>query len=618
MKYSKNKDYKVIAVVLACFSTEDQRVLINKISKKCEEKRCRAIFFSSISDFYFGDQESIAEESIFDLVNVEAFDAIVLMAETFKTETAVKRFARHAVELGVPVIAVDHHIDGCINISFDYAEAFRKVVKHMVEFHGYSTINFFNGAPDNSFSDERLNVFKEVLEENEIPYDPRRVYYGYFWEDPTVVAVEKMLQDWPGLPDAIICANDTMALTVCDCLQKKGYRIPQDVAVSGFDGIEAEKYHYPRLLTSLYDADIFLNAVFDIIFEEGLKAEAREVRVSAYEKLQIGGSCGCKGMKEQNAAAEIIRLKSNMYEMADYETNLGHMVAKYGNREEREIFEEAIPHQMRNMNYHEFWCCMAIEAQHANLIHYDNTGDKVNIDYLTGVSMEYLLPELDTQLELGRPLMVVPVPSKENPLGYSVVSFDSERFWYTAYSSFISHLRFLFDMIHAQKELMRLYRMDSLTGLLNRNGFYAVMEKVLRSPSIEELTIISLDMFQFKQINDNYGHAEGDFALEKVGQIIKECIEEGDIATRNGGDEFLIVLYEKEQVKRAAEIVNDLQEKARYFNESGMKEYKLIFSVGVYTETTENHSLDYFLREADRRMYEHKNRQRLQKKEGES
>lgn len=618
MKYSKNKDYKVIAVVMACFSAEDQRLLIKRISKKCEEKRCRAVFFSTISNFYLANRESIAEESVFDLIHVEAFDAVVLMAETFKAETAEKRFVRRAIEAGVPVIAVDHHMDGCINISFDYSEAFRKVVKHMVEFHGYRTINFFGGTPDNSFSDERLQVFKEVLEENGIPYDPRRIYYGYFWEDPTVIAVEKMLQDWKGLPDAIICANDTMALTVCDCLQKKGYRIPQDVAISGFDGIDAEKFHYPRLLTSLYDEDVFLDAVFDIVHEDDLKAVEREVRVSAYEKLQIGGSCGCKGLVDKNAAAEIIRLKSNMYELMDYETNLGQMVATYGNREEREIFEEAIPYQIRNMFHREFWCCVAIEAGHANLIHYNRMNKNMDVEYVAGVSMKHLIPNLEEQLDAGNSLMVVPVPSQENPMGYSVVSFDDEKFWFTGYSSFISHLRFLFDIIHAQKELMRLYRTDSLTGLLNRNGFYAVMEKLLKTPNVEKLTIISLDMFQFKLINDNYGHAEGDFALEKVGQIIKESIEEGDIATRNGGDEFLIVLYQKEQEERAKEIVEGLQEKARLFNESKCKEYKLIFSVGVYTEATENHSLDYFLREADRRMYEHKNRQRLEKKEGES
>lgn len=614
VKYSKNKDYKVIAVVTACFSAEDQRALINKIAKKSKKYQCRVVFFSTVSDFSMGDQESVAEEAIFDIISVESFDAIVLMAESFKSETALKRFVKRTLETGVPIIAVDHHMDGCINISFDYKESFRKVVKHMVEYHGYRTIIFFGGMPNNSFSDERLHVFQEVLAENNIPYDPKRVYYGYFWEDPTVVAVEQMLQDWPGLPDAIICANDTMALTVCDCLQKKGYRVPQDVAVSGFDGIEAEKFHFPRLLTCLYDSDYFLDKVFQMICDDNLTAGEQEIVVDAYQKMQIGGSCGCKGLADKNAAAEIIRLKSSMYELITYQTNLGQMVAKYGNKDEKEIFEEAIPQQLRRIQYHDFWCCVTKQAAGVKVIHYKRTDDTVDISYSAGVPEVELIPNLHEQLDADEPLMVVAVPSQENPFGYAVVSFDSEQFWYTAYSNFISHLRFMLDMIRAQKELMRLYRMDSLTGLLNRNGFYAVMEKLLRSPSIENLTIISLDMYQFKLINDTYGHAEGDFALKKVGKIINECIEEGDISTRNGGDEFLIVLYQNDQEQRAKEIVTSLEQKAKTFNESNAKDYKLIFSIGVYTEVTENHSLDYFLREADRRMYEHKNAQRTKDK----
>ena len=357
MKYSDNKNYKVIAVVMASFYSDDQQELIKRITKRSQEYNCKVVFFSTVSNFYEGDNETIAEESIFDVISVERFDAILLMAETFKAEKGQKRMVKRAIKAGVPVIAVDHYVEGCINLSFEYTEAFRKVVKHMVEYHGYRTINFFSGAPNNSFSDERLQVFKEVLEENDIPFDSKRVYYGYFWEDPTVVAVEQMLKDWPGLPDAIICANDTMALTVCDCLQKKGYRVPQDVAVSGFDGIHAEKFHYPRLLTCVYDIDAFIDAAFEIINNLELVPENSQISVHAYDKMQIGGSCGCKGMKEQNASAEIIRLKSNMYEQMDYQTNLGHMVANYGSGETKDIVYEAIPYQIRNMWYHDFWCC---------------------------------------------------------------------------------------------------------------------------------------------------------------------------------------------------------------------------------------------------------------------
>lgn len=633
MKYSENKDYKVIAVVMASFYSDDQQELIKRITKRCEEYKCRVVFFSTVSSFYEAEEVDVSEKSIFDVISVECFDAILLMAETFKAEKGQKKMVQRAIEAGVPVLAVDHYMEGCINLSFEYTEAFRKVVKHMVEYHGYRTINFFSGAPNNSFSDARLNVFKEVLAENNIPYEPDRVYYGYFWEDPTVEAVEQMLRDRPGLPDAIICANDTMALTVCDCLQRKGYRVPQDVTVSGFDGIHAEKFHYPRLLTCKYDIDVFLEAVFGIVNDPELKVEEREVFVNAYDKMQIGGSCGCKGMKEQNASAEIIRLKSNMYEQMDYQTNLGQMVANYGSGDSDKIVYEAIPHQIRNMWYYDFWCCteyqgllsgresyvqtdivegMEVERpEYMNVVQFHRTEEQVEICQHCDMATENLLPDLSKQLDAGIPLLVVVVPSLDDPMGYSVISFDEDRFWYKGYASFIFHLRFLYEMMRNQKELMKMYRMDSLTGIYNRNGFYAKMDQLFAQTEISMITVISMDMYQFKLINDTYGHAEGDYALETVGKIIRSTIKENEIAARNGGDEFLIVLHGEKQEERTKEIVTSLVEKANQFNENNTKDYKLIFSIGVCTETAENHSLDYFLREADGRMYEHKNAQRI-------
>lgn len=629
-KYSKGKDYKVIAVVMACFSQDDQQMLIKRIAHQCKSYHCRAVFFSTLSNFYTGDQETIAEASVFDVIAVERFDAILLMAETFKVESPLKPLVRRANKLGVPVIAVDHYMEGCINLSFDYKEAFRKVVTHMVEFHGYRDILFMGGTPNNSFSDERLEVFKEILEKNQIPFDSKRVYYGYFWEEPTVVAVEQMLKDWPKLPEAIICANDTMALTVCDCLQKRGYRIPQDVAVSGFDGIETERFHAPRLLTSIYDINVFLETVFTLVNEKDLSCEHREIQISAHE-MQIGGSCGCEGASEQNAAAEIIRVKSNMYELMDFQINLGHMVAKHGNGDGREAIFEELPYRLRFMLNHDFWCCTAYQdllrhkisfgqfscaPEGMGVIHIHNNGDSTSeIFTYSEHKIPDLIPDLETQLEEGNPLLVVAIPNQEDAMGYTVASFEPNSFWYKGYSTFIFHLRFLLGMTRTQRELMKLYNTDSLTGLYNRNGFYDAMDELLKESSVEKLTVISIDMYQFKQINDTYGHAEGDFALQTVGNIIQSSVVENELPVRIGGDEFLIILYQDNQEQRAKEIATEIVEKANIFNDKNEKNYKIIFSVGVCADDVKVHSLDYFLRKADERMYRHKNIQKKMKGE---
>lgn len=627
-KYSDGKAYKVIALLHACFSTEDQRDLIKIITNKSKEYNCKVIFFSTLTNFYL-EQLDYGELRIFDTISVEKFDAIVLMAETFKTEEGQKEFVQRAIAAEVPVIAVDHWIDGCINISFDYKDSFREIVKHMVEYHGYRKINFMAGQPHNAFSEERQHVLEDVLKENNIPFDAsKQVYYGYFWERPTVEAMKQMLEDNPVPPEAIVCANDTMALTVCDFLKKHGFRVPEDVAVSGFDGLEAGRYHQPQLLTSLYDINVFADALFQLIQGGDCVVGERSLTVSAYSQLQIGGSCGCKGIDAQDASARIIQLKSAMNEQMEYQINLSRMVANYGDGDGMEIIQKVVPEQLKLINYHDLWLCseeyMLIDdyvkysvpgrkeghgGYHA--IHYNNDGEQVQTEFIENTSLEELIPQLDVQLEAGHPLLVVSLPNQQDPNAYAVVSLDIEKFWYTAYSSFIFHMRFLLDMQRTKKMMMQMYRMDALTGVLNRNGFYDKMKKLMERSELTELTVISLDMCDFKKINDTYGHAEGDEALRVVGTIIKESVIRHEIAARTGGDEFLIILFRENQKVRTEEIIQSLTQKAAYFNENNEKAYSLQFSIGVCSEKVGNHSLDYFLRKADQKMYAHKKEQKL-------
>ncbi len=625
-KYSDNKNYKVIAFVHARFSTDDQQDVIKTITKKSAEHNCKVVFFSTLTNFYKQDLDA-GEVRLYDMIPLEKFDAVVYMAETFKSDIGQRKFVQRAIKKGVPVIAVDHYVPGCINISFDYKDAFRKIVKHMVEFHGYRNINFMAGIPNNSFSDERIDVYKSVLEENGIPFDSKKVYYGYFWEVPTTEAMNEMLEESTELPEAIICANDTMALTVCDYLSKKGYRVPEDVAVSGFDGVEVGQYHQPRLLTSRYDGDAFADALFELINSENCVLGETEYKVSAYSKMQIGGSCGCTGLAGLDATAKIIQIQTDMNRQMEYQVNLGRLVAKYGAGEGMEIIQKVIPDQLKNMFYHEFWLCSEKRIlivdypgysdagqkseESFNAIHYIKNENDVSIDYIEHTPLEELVPDMEQRLESEYPLLVVPVPNQEDPNAYTVISMDTENFWYTAYSGFVFHLRFLLDMQQSKKMLMQLYRKDALTGVLNRNGFYVTMNQIMEFSNVKELTVISLDMCKFKHINDTYGHAEGDFALGKVGEIIRSSTTHRDITARIGGDEFLIVLFRENQKQRTEEIIASINEKADAFNAENKKDYKLIFSIGVCSEKMENHTLDYFLREADQKMYEHKKEQKM-------
>ncbi|MDE5746699.1 MAG: hypothetical protein K2I21_03885, partial [Acetatifactor sp.] len=158
-KYSDGKAYKVIAFIFANFFKDEEQRIMRRVIEESPRHGCKVIFFSTLADFYFNDINDRGEQKIFSAVSVERFDAIVLMSESFKLDEEQLVMVGRAQAAGVPVITVDKSFEGCINLVMDYGNCFQKIVEHMIKFHGYRRVYFMSGMPDNSFSQEREQVY---------------------------------------------------------------------------------------------------------------------------------------------------------------------------------------------------------------------------------------------------------------------------------------------------------------------------------------------------------------------------------------------------------------------------------------------------------------------------
>ena len=97
----------------------------------------------------------------------------------------------------------------------------------------------------------------------------------------------------------------------------------------------------------------------------------------------------------------------------------------------------------------------------------------------------------------------------------------------------------------AQEKIKQLAMTDQLTGLANRNQFYATFDKFINMAKRDSalLGVMILDLDMFKAVNDTYGHQTGDKLLNVIAQVFRENCREIDLIARLGGDEFAIVLY---------------------------------------------------------------------------
>ena len=153
---------------------------------------------------------------------------------------------------------------------------------------------------------------------------------------------------------------------------------------------------------------------------------------------------------------------------------------------------------------------------------------------------------------------------------------------------------------------------DELTGLLNRRGFLSMAQQQLKIAQREdwELVLLFADLDSLKNINDNFGHTEGDRALKSVASVLKKTFRTSDLIARLGGDEFIVLALNAPAAgvqKMKTRLKSNLDR-----HNSQNRYYQLSLSIGI-AQFDPNHetSLEAMIVEADKALYENKRKKRL-------
>lgn len=151
---------------------------------------------------------------------------------------------------------------------------------------------------------------------------------------------------------------------------------------------------------------------------------------------------------------------------------------------------------------------------------------------------------------------------------------------------------------------------DGLTGLTNHREFYTALRRELERARrySHAVSLLMIDVDNFKEFNDRYGHMEGDRALQTIAGILKRCVRTSDIAARYGGEEFGIILPEATPV--GAQILAErikTEIASQNFLENGSRASQLTVSIGIYTSNDGIESEDLMVGHADEAAYLAKN-----------
>ncbi len=608
--------YKVVALCTSrVFESENQQY-VSYLNQLLSKRGFSLWIYHINADLYWDNDNAHAETAVYDLIDYRITDAVILMDERIKSKTISRKIIDRAKSHDVPVVVVDAEYDDCACVRYDYTAGFEKVVRHIIEAHHVRRPHMMAGLRNNIFSDERIAIFKKVIAENGIPFDDSMISYGDFWANPTIAATRKLLER-DTLPEAIICANDIMAINVSTVLQQNGIAVPEQVIVSGFDGIDEINFTVPRLTSAQCNgremARKVMNAVLTCIEDPSFRG-----RFTVEPSLILNESCGCKSNSDES---KLYSFNDRFYRYQDDDQrlfeligwmhackNLGAVVKRMDNEWIQDL-GVVLNNWCTDFTRNHFEGEKKDDFGETMLVLYD-TDDRAPEPY--EIQRSQIIPNLEKFIKRGFPLIFDSIGFVNVTLGYICFHFrDSELLSYRKIPQIVNTISaglggFMSWQYqrHLMEQIEFMYKYDSLTGLNNRLSFNREFAEMTKQHDNAPLTVILADLDGLKYINDNFGHNAGDNAIRCVAGALKHSCPEDALCVRFGGDEMLAVICgecDPRQVKQhISKMLNE------YNSVSGL-EYTVGASVGYVTSVLTPHTdLELLIREADEAMYTEK------------
>lgn len=609
-----------IAVFVAGLDEEYQSNIIMGINEFARKNNINVSYFAAFGGMIDSKLYDIGEYSIYNLANLDKFDGAILMTNTINDHTARARIINRIKESGIPAVVFDcSDFSEFYNISINNNIAMKEIVRHVIQKHGARVINYISGPMYNPEAVERLQAFRDVMAENNLEVDENRIYYGEFRTFDGRDAIEEYMKSGLAMPDAFICANDAMALTAVSTLEKYGFCIPLDVIVTGFDYTYSARNFCPALTTVKRPLAQMGSHACSVILDliDGKKPTHEELEASCV----FTESCGCSTYNPDNFSEYRKKTYSKIEKTNSIIQKLNILAARLAETESSEEHINVIQNFASELNCEKFALCLTSTWQDSyNVIDEEdvfdvmtapmiwNKGKVESVEFFKGYEMD------PAPIESGGNVnYYLPLHFRDKVLGYYIITnsdFPIDSLLCHTFSMNVSHsienIRKLSHINKAMDELNRIYVIDPMCDIYNRNGFIKFTDEVFKEcvQKKKKVMISFIDMDGLKFINDNYGHDEGDFAIQRLASVIKECCRQDQICARFGGDEF--VIFDSSASNSSSEsLERRFNAKLESINLIINKPYKISASIGSYiTEVDEDDTLYRIIKTADELMYE--------------
>jgi DNA-binding LacI/PurR family transcriptional regulator/signal transduction histidine kinase/ActR/RegA family two-component response regulator len=197
----------------------------------------------------YGGPVNDADNAIYELLRPDSVDGIMVVSSLLSTYCGASGVARLVERFAhAKICSIGIELPGVPSLVLDNRPGMEAVVEHLVRDHHCRKIAFLAGTPMNPEAEVRYDAYQTVLTRHGLARDPALVARGYFRTNSAKVAMDEILARGVAV-DGVVAANDEMATGAIAVLRNHGLRVPQDVAVTGFDDLMLARLGDPPLTT---------------------------------------------------------------------------------------------------------------------------------------------------------------------------------------------------------------------------------------------------------------------------------------------------------------------------------------------------------------------------------
>lgn len=491
-----------IGVIIPAVVESIEADLLNEIYNLAKESGYDVIVFTNSSnsiDAFMENDYIHGEEKIYELLNSIVLDGIIFAAGRFCSHRVIRYITSIIKKSNVPCVVLEMKQDDFPYVYPSQREDIFKVTEHLITVHGYEKIYCLTGPEGIYEAEERLAGFRMAMEQYDLNSD--NYSYGDFWINSPRILVKDIVDKKIEMPEAIVCTNDSMAISLCDELKSHGIKVPEQIGVTGYDGsFEALSYE-PVITTVVHKQKELAFKAFSKLCEIMCIDFSLQTNEKKYN-IRYGESCGCFPKKNnfqrklqynmiQNKQLQELYLNSNLMAQMSSVKNL------------QEFKENIIGLKYLIPDLTQLDICLC-DNWNSNYLHdktiENNSSYTSKMMLLLSNSHHYnerdiflfetrnILPFLSKEHE-PQFIVLLPIHYLSWNIGYMAMYYANGtqyhvdtflQYWRDSLSNGLHTLKDKMDIEHMNKVIEEYSIKDQLTGMLNKKGFLKACTDFIR------------------------------------------------------------------------------------------------------------------------------------------